>query len=114
MINPFHGYREEALSILDITLEETIKEFALLDGAFVADRRGRLISAGTYLVPSEEAVVELASGLGARHRAAASITMAARCVSVVVSESTGKVSVYYRGHEFLQLSPVSSQSEGEP
>src|SRR5438270_12305356 len=35
VINPFHGYPEEDRNCLDRRLEETIKEFSAIDGAFV-------------------------------------------------------------------------------
>src|SRR5262249_44760258 len=35
VINPFHGYPEGERNILDPRLEETIKEFSAIDGAFI-------------------------------------------------------------------------------
>ncbi|HEX3446952.1 MAG TPA: hypothetical protein VHS97_01795, partial [Isosphaeraceae bacterium] len=35
VINPFHGYAENERNLLDPRLEETIKEFSAIDGAFV-------------------------------------------------------------------------------
>ncbi len=102
-INPFFGYEARRLNILDPTLEETIKEFSALDGCFIINPLGELVSAGSYLASSSEVEVELPSGLGARHRAAAMMTAAAPCVAVVVSASTGTVSVYVNGKLALAL-----------
>ena len=44
----------------------------------------------------------LPSGLGSRHAAAASITQAVDCLCVVVSASTGQVTLFRRG-EMLPL-----------
>jgi DNA integrity scanning protein DisA with diadenylate cyclase activity len=117
-INPFRGYDESERNILDPALEETVKEFALLDGAFVVGRAGVLISAGTYLSPPPEARVELQSGLGSRHRAAAAITRASKALAIVLSQSTGRVTVYRGGKAVMTVSPTRSRvelpGEGEP
>jgi len=49
IMNPFKGYPEEARNILDEDVHETIKEFALLDGAFVIREDGVVMSAGVHL-----------------------------------------------------------------
>ena len=51
VINPFRGYREEEKSILDPSLEETVKEFSTIDGAFIIRGDGVIMSAGTFLGP---------------------------------------------------------------
>jgi DNA integrity scanning protein DisA with diadenylate cyclase activity len=40
---------------------------------------------------------ELPSGLGTRHAAAAAISVTANCISIVVSSSTGQVTLFRRG-----------------
>jgi mannitol/fructose-specific phosphotransferase system IIA component (Ntr-type) len=102
VINPFKGYKAEERSILDPSLEETIKEFATIDGAFLIDGKGVVEAAGTYLRPEVEAA-ELPSGLGARHAAAAGSTTATRAMAVVVSQSTGRVSLFKGGRTILVL-----------
>ncbi|HVO40514.1 MAG TPA: PTS sugar transporter subunit IIA [Spirochaetia bacterium] len=96
VINPFHGYREEEKSILDPSLEETIKEFSTIDGAFIIRGDGVIMSAGTFLRP-EIGAVNLPSGLGARHAAAAALSAFTSSLSVVVSQSTGSVSLFKGG-----------------
>lgn len=109
-INPFHGYNDDQRSLLDPALEETVKEFALLDGAFVVDSEGVIQSAGTYLAPPAEIRVELVSGLGTRHRVAAAMTKATKCLAIVLSQSTRQVKVFRGGKEVLTISPRRSRA----
>lgn len=109
IINPFRGYRSEELNILDITLEETVKEFASIDGAFIVSRSGALLSAGTYLSPPSDIVVDLPSGLGTRHQSAAMLTACCDCIAVVVSASTGIVTVFFEGKTVLTMNPDAAR-----
>ena len=102
VINPFKGYEDEEKSILDPSLEETIKEFATIDGAFLIHGGGVVQTAGTYLRP-EVATIDLPSGLGARHAAAAGITASTAALAVVISQSTGRVSLFKAGRPILVL-----------
>lgn len=108
-INPFRGYDESERNVLDPALEETVKEFALLDGAFVINRNGAIQAAGAYLSPPAEIRVDLQSGLGTRHRVAAAITKASRAISIVLSQSSGRVTVFRNGKEILKVSPSRSR-----
>ena len=74
VINPFHGYPEGERNILDPRLEETIKEFSAIDGAFIVRGDGVILAAGRYLAPRGKLDPPLPHGLGTRHEAAASIT----------------------------------------
>ena len=96
VLNPFHGYAETERNLLDPNLEETIKEFSAVDGAFVVRGDGVVLTAGTLLLPLTSRT-PLSSGLGARHAAAAGITNSTGAVAVCVSESTGTVSVFSGG-----------------
>ncbi|UCF96104.1 MAG: PTS sugar transporter subunit IIA [Spirochaetaceae bacterium] len=102
VINPFKGYTEEEKSVLDPSLEETLKEFATIDGAFLISGDGVVQAAGTYLRP-EVALEVLPSGLGARHAAAAGITAVTDALAVVISQSTGRVSLFRAGKTMLML-----------
>lgn len=102
VINPFFGYHEEDRNILDLGLEETIKEFSRIDGAFIIRGDGVVESAGTY-IRSDEEIENLPSGLGARHAAAAMISQQTSALSVALSESTRKITLYRRGHQVLAL-----------
>jgi DNA integrity scanning protein DisA with diadenylate cyclase activity len=97
VINPFHGYPESERNILDPRLEETLKEFSAIDGAFVIRGDGVLLSAGRYLAPHSKLDEELPQGLGTRHEAAAAITNTTSAVAICVSQSTGTISIFKQG-----------------
>ena len=97
VMNPFRGYPEEERNVLDPRLEETIKEFSAIDGAFVVRGDGVLLSAGRYLVPVARLDEPLPQGLGTRHEAAAAVTVATEAMALCVSQSTGTVSIFRRG-----------------
>ncbi len=96
VLNPFHGYPEGERNILDLRLEETIKEFAAIDGAFIIRGDGVVMTAGAQLLSTAKAV-NLPKGLGTRHAAAAAITISTGAAAICVSESTGVVSVFKSG-----------------
>jgi len=102
VLNPFHGFSPSLRSLLDPSLAETIKEFSQLDGAFIVQADGMVLSAGTYLVP-KAASVRLPSGLGTRHQAAAAITAHTHALAITVSHSTGTVTVFRHGQIVLKL-----------
>ncbi len=97
MINPFHGYPETDRNILDPRLEETIKEFSAIDGAFVIRGDGVVLSAGRYLAPHTKLDEPLPQGLGTRHEAAAAVTLTTHAVALCVSQSTGTISIFKNG-----------------
>jgi diadenylate cyclase len=96
VLNPFHGYSKQLRNILDPSLAETIKEFALIDGAFIIQGDGAVLSAGTYLMP-KSAPANLPAGLGTRHSTAAAITAHTLAMAITVSQSTGTVTVFRNG-----------------
>lgn len=102
VLNPFHGFSRRIRNVLDPGLAETIKEYASLDGAFIVAADGTMLSAGTYLVP-ETSSDQLASGLGARHQAAASISARSKAIAIVISQSTGKVTIFQNGTSVMEL-----------
>ena len=113
VFNPFHGYPEEERNILDHRLEETIKEFSAIDGAFVVRGDGVVLSAGRYLAPRSKLEEPLPQGLGTRHEAAASITVTTDAIAVCVSQSTGTVSIFKRGRMILDIQkPRGRGSDG--
>jgi DNA integrity scanning protein DisA with diadenylate cyclase activity len=81
---------------------ETLRELAAVDGAFVVNRRGVVDSAGTYL-NAPIGPGRLSPGLGARHAAALAITTVTDATAVVISASSGTVSVYDGGETVLEL-----------
>ena len=78
VLNPFLGYPEGDRNILDPLLEETIKEFSAIDGAFIIRGDGVILAAGVQLLPTQPAIV-LPIGLGTRHTAAAATTASTPC-----------------------------------
>jgi len=103
VFNPFHGYPEEERNILDPRLEETIKEFSAIDGAYVVRGDGVVLCAARYLAPRGKLEEALPQGLGTRHEAGASITVTTDALSVCVSQSTGTVSIFRRGRLILDI-----------
>lgn len=96
VLNPFFGYKEEDRNILSPFMDETVKEFSSLDGAFIISGDGVLHSAGS-LIHTPEFDQKLPSGLGARHAAGAAISIATDCLAIVVSSSSGQVTVFRSG-----------------
>jgi hypothetical protein len=97
VLNPFQGHPESARNVLDPALEETLKEYSALDGAFIVRGDGVVLTAGAHLMPYPAASTHLAGGLGTRHGAAAGISASTAAVAICVSQSTGTVSVYKSG-----------------
>jgi len=102
IINPFMGYREEDRNILNPELKETIKEFSAIDGAFIIKHNGVIITAGRYLSAALESK-DFPQGLGSRHIAAAGITAITHAIAIVLSESTGNVTVFKNGKIFVRI-----------
>jgi hypothetical protein len=108
VFNPFKGYprRERIISRPEVV--ESIKELAKLDGAVIISGEGIVEAAGRHL-DAGGATAKKLRGLGARHRAAAGITRRTKAVAVVVSESTGKVTVFENGSIVATLEPLISR-----
>jgi diadenylate cyclase len=102
IINPFMGYTEEERNILNPELKETIKEFSAIDGAFIIKDDGVIVTAGRHLNASLESK-DFPQGLGSRHIAAAGITSVSSAVAMVLSESTGNISVFKNGKIFVSI-----------
>ncbi|MGF1451684.1 MAG: diadenylate cyclase [Opitutales bacterium] len=105
VLNPFHGYDEEERNILNPFMDETLKEFSSMDGAFIIRGDGVIESAGT-LIHGADYPMELPSGLGSRHAAAAGISVVTDCLAIVVSASSGQVTLFRRG----QMLPLISKN----
>lgn len=87
ILDPLAYHDSSKKQIFDPDLRETIKELAQLDGAFVVDDNGVILSGCRYLdVTAEDVLLPL--GLGSRHMAAASISKQTECIAVAVSESS--------------------------
>jgi len=102
IINPFQGYQEAERNLLDPSLDDTIKEYSRIDGAFIIRGDGVIMSAGTY-IRADSPVAQFQAGLGARHAAAATISSLTRAIAVTVSESTQAISLFRSGERFLHF-----------
>jgi len=113
IINPFRGYSEAERNILDPGLDETIKEFASIDGAFIITGDGIVLSAGSYLKPqTTEDVPSLPGGYGARHLAGAGITSCTNALAITISESTGTITLFKGGVIMMSISRPASREKG--
>ena len=108
IFNPFRGYPEEERHILHPQLRETLKEFSVLDGAFVIRADGVIMCAGRHLSAALDSSVDLPRGLGSRHVAAAGITSVTEAVAIVISESTGDVRIFKDGAIFMEIEKPAS------
>jgi diadenylate cyclase len=88
LLDPLYGHPSEVLHVSLPELRETIKEFALLDGAFLLDDTGTFVSAGRFVDVDVSAPENFFPGLGSRHAAAASISRTTSAIAVAVSQSS--------------------------
>ena len=102
IINPFMGYTDEQRNILNPELKETIKEFSAIDGSFIIKDNGAIVTAGRHLNAALDGK-DFPKGLGSRHIAAAGITGITGAIAIVLSESTGSVSVFKNGKIFVSI-----------
>lgn len=109
VFNPFKGYPKKERYINRPEVVESIKELAQLDGAFVITSSGVVEAAGRHLDTEGSSMNKQLRGLGSRHRAAAGITRKTKAVAVVVSESTGRVTIFDGGKVSSTLEPVISR-----
>ncbi len=102
VINPFRGYSESSRNVCDPSLEHTIKEFSQIDGAFLIRGDGVLMSVGSYIRTKDVGEMPK-SGLGARHAAGMAITFSTKALSIVISESTRRISLFKQGKLVMTL-----------
>jgi diadenylate cyclase len=111
VLNPFKGYPPGERNILDYSLEETVKELATLDGAFIIRGDGVMETCGAYIRTASQEEFELPRGLGARHHAAAAITAVTDSIAVTVSESTGSITIFRGGRILTEIQKPRSVAE---
>lgn len=103
ILNPCEGHPRKARNIHDDLFLESLRELSALDGGFIIDRRGVVEQAGVYFDAPAGKAVSLEKGLGARHWAAAAVTAKADALAIVISESSGIVTVFSRGAKLMSL-----------
>lgn len=102
VLNPLEGHPRRKRTIHRPEFFETIRELAALDGAFVVDDLGVVVSAGTYIDASVRRT-RLRHGYGARHAAAQAVTAVSSAISIVVSASSSSVTLFHEGAAILEL-----------
>jgi len=103
ILDPLAGHAAELRSIERADFRETVKELALLDGAFLVDECGTFDAAARYIEVDLGRTAFL-PGLGTRHAAAASITRLTNAQAVVVSQSS-VVRVFADGEPRAEIIP---------
>jgi len=101
--NPFRGHPD--IFVSDKKDREIIKRFAYLDGAFIIDDNGHMMTAGRYLDANIETDIPL--GFGTRHRAVAAMTAATKTTGITVSGEDGMVRVFRGGEQVAKIDPKS-------
>ncbi len=101
-LNPFQGMSEAERNCMDPPIRDAVKTFAVLDGAFVVREDGVVLAAGRYL-QADATGAKVPMGLGARHTAAAAITVETKAVAITVSQTTGAVRFFKGGEIALEL-----------
>jgi diadenylate cyclase len=104
ILDPLHGHDDELLRVERPEFRETVKELALLDGAFLLRDDGTFVSAGRFIDVDVSAPENFLPGLGTRHAAAASISRTTGAIAVVVSQSS-VVRVFARGEVRAEIIP---------
>ncbi|MEF8873975.1 MAG: diadenylate cyclase [Candidatus Thermoplasmatota archaeon] len=83
--NPLEGQADQQNNIKEKDNWNTLKEFAMLDGALILDRFGNPVAAGRYVMFRHDSDVQVEEGLGGRHLAASYITDKTKALAMVVS-----------------------------
>jgi diadenylate cyclase len=98
--NPMESISPERRNVLNEENFDTIREFAIMDGATIMDEKGYVIATGVYIknLSIDDWVMEG----GGRHLAAQSITKTTRAVSFAVS-SEGTIRIYRDGKMIFEL-----------
>ncbi|MEN6341877.1 MAG: diadenylate cyclase [Methanospirillum sp.] len=104
ILNPFKGHTAEERRITNEELAENIKEFALLDGAFVIGGDGVVEAAGRYITVDTSAI-RIPAGLGSRHASVAGISLVTGTIGIVVSQSGGLIKIFRHGEIVRTVSP---------
>jgi len=102
ILNPCAGYPHPIRNIFREEFFETLRELSALDGAFLVKPSGEVRAAAVYMATPDS--LSLADpGLGARHNSAIALTAHTNAITVVLSESSGAITVYGKGKKLLQF-----------
>jgi len=109
VFNPFKGHPEDVLHITKPEVRDTLKEFSSIDGAFIIRDDGIALAAGRYLNAAYHGE-SMPQGLGARHSSAAAITGVTDSVALVISESSGRLTIFSGGSIITTIEKATSQA----
>jgi hypothetical protein len=98
-ISPFLNFKSD-INTADV--RESLKEFSAIDGAFLIRGDGVVLAAGRHLNVVYQGP-GLPQGLGTRHAAGAAITGVTNSIAMVISESTGKVTLFRNGQSITTI-----------
>ncbi len=99
------GYARKDRSLFDHRVRESVKEIALMDGAFVIASDGTVEST-CRIIDTAPVELSMSHGLGTRHYSGAAISKNTKAISVVVSESNGTVRIFQNGQIVLRIEPL--------
>ncbi len=103
--NPLGGQADDQNNIRKKDNWNTIKEFAMLDGALILDKFGNPVAAGRYVMFRDDLDMNVEEGLGGRHLAASYITDKTEAVAMVVA-SEGIIRLYKDGENIYEAEIV--------
>ncbi|WP_156321101.1 diadenylate cyclase CdaA [Bacillus sp. JCM 19041] len=94
------GIPMQAVVTSELLINIFIPNTPLHDGAVVL-KNDRILAAGCYLPLSEDS--SISKELGTRHRAALGVSEVTDCITLIVSEETGAISISKRGALYRNL-----------
>ncbi|MGB5230643.1 MAG: diadenylate cyclase [Desulfoprunum sp.] len=103
ILNPCAGYPENIRNIFRNDFIEIIRELSALDGAFLVSPNGEVRSSAAFIASQGRPDDGMQSGKGARHHSARALTGHTHAIAVVISESSGEITVYQAGRELLHF-----------
>lgn len=105
--DPVKGYKQAERNLRDASVQEAIKEAALMDGAFIISSSAIVVAGCQLLETGGTGSITLSKGLGTRHWAGAAISKKTNAIAIVVSESNGSVRIFQNGEVMLRIEPVA-------
>ncbi len=100
--NPLKGSAEEDINVKEKGNWNTIKEFAMLDGALIFDKFGNPVAAGRYVMFEDGFNGKIDDGLGGRHLAASYISQKTDALAMVVS-TEGAIRIYKDAEKIYEV-----------
>jgi len=100
----YNPFERSYVNISDAGVQNMIKEFSRLDGAFIISGDGKLLAASRYLEAGKDGI-SLPKGLGARHLSAAWMTKVTDAVAIVLAESDNMIRIFKNGELVWEVDP---------